>query len=148
MHVTAVLEAPCTTEAMWAWVAALEHYPSWLSIVPRAVPQDDDDGRGAWQVDLRARVGPLARSKRLRMVRTEVVAGERVVFERVEGDGRPHGRWVMAAEVAPCAIGCRLTMDLRYDGRFGGAVIERLLADEIERSRPRLLELVSEGPPA
>jgi hypothetical protein len=34
-------------------------------------------------------------------------------------------------------------MDLRYDGGFGGRLLERMLRDEIERSRPRLLALVS-----
>ena len=35
-----------------------------------------------------------------------------------------------------------LEMLLHYGGAFGGAVLERLLADEIEASRPRLAERV------
>ncbi len=148
MRVVAALEAPCPPATMYAWVAALDRYPAWLSIVPRAVPLDDaDGGRPAWLVDLRARIGPLARSKRLRMVRSESIEGERVVFVREELDGRSHGEWSMVAEVSSLGDGCTLSMELTYEGRFGVSVLERLLADEIERSRERLLELVADGPP-
>lgn len=44
--------------------------PQWLEIVTRAEPMGDDGNEPAWAVDLRGRMGPLARSKRLRMVRT------------------------------------------------------------------------------
>ncbi|HEY6414605.1 MAG TPA: hypothetical protein VIX41_00150, partial [Acidimicrobiales bacterium] len=72
MDVTADLLAPCTPERLFGWVDDLAHYPEWLDIVPRATPveaQDGDPGP-AWSVDLRGRLGPFARSKRLRMVRT------------------------------------------------------------------------------
>ena len=51
---------------------------------------EPDDGRPAWRVELRARVGPFARSKQLRMVRT-VYEPERIArFERIEDDERDH----------------------------------------------------------
>jgi hypothetical protein len=105
--------------------------------VPRAVP--DGDG---WTVDLRGRLGPFARSKRLRMERTVREDPSRVVFERRERDGRSHAPWMLTAEVAPLADGSRLTMHLHYGGGLWGPVLERLLGDEIERSKPKLLELV------
>ena len=97
---TADLDAPCTPEELFAWVDDLGRYPDWLDIVPRAVavePHPDDAGP-AWSVDLRGRLGPLARSKRLRMVRTALEPG-RVRFERVEHDGRRHSPWVLEAAV-------------------------------------------------
>ena len=144
MDVTTDLEAPCTPDELFAWVDDLGRYPEWLDIVPRAVPVAGhaDDPGPAWSVDLRGRLGPLARSKRLRMVRTALEPG-RVRFERVEHDGRRHSPWVLEAAVAEVEGGSRLRVHLHYGGSLVGPLIERLLADEITRSRPRLLALVA-----
>jgi hypothetical protein len=67
-----------------------------------------------------------------------------VRFERLEHDGRRHSPWVLRAEVTDLGEGgSRLTMHLHYGGSLGGPVVERLLAEEIRRSRPRLLALVA-----
>jgi hypothetical protein len=139
MDIDAALDAPCPPADLFAWVDDLARYPQWLSIVTRAEP-DGDDG---WTVDLRGRVGPLARSKRLRMARTRLEPERVAVFERVERDGRHHAPWVLRAEVTPGPAGSHLAMRLHYGGSLWGSVIERLLRDEIEQSRARLLELVS-----
>jgi hypothetical protein len=149
VDVTADLEAPCGPDALFAWVSDLDRYPRWLAIVPRAVPVEphpDDDGGPAWSVDLRGRLGPLARSKRLRMVRTAHDPPRAVRFERREHDGRQHSDWVLSATVAPAAggDGSVLTMHLHYGGGLVGPVVERLLAEEVRESRPRLLSLLSE----
>lgn len=140
MDVTADLAAPCAPAELLTWVADLGRYPEWLSIVPKASPADalpGDEGP-AWLVDLRGRLGPLARSKRLRMVRTSLTE-DRAVFERREPDGRPHSPWVLEATVAPTEDGSHLVMHLHYGGGLWGPVLERMLGDEIEHSRPRLL---------
>ena len=140
VDVTADLAAPCPPADLLAWVDDLGRYPEWLSIVTTATPTDaiaGDDGP-AWLVDLRGRLGPLARSKRLRMVRTSLT-DERAVFERREADGRSHSPWVLEATVAPTDEGSRLVMHLHYGGALWGPVLERMLGDEIEKSRPRLL---------
>jgi len=144
VDVTADLDAPCPPDTLFAWVDDLGRYPAWLDIVPRAeaaAPHPDDPGP-AWSVDLRGRLGPFARSKRLRMVRT-VHEPHRVRFERAEHDGRNHSPWVLAAEVRAVDGGSRLTMHLHYGGSLVGPLVERLLADEITQSRPRLLALVA-----
>jgi hypothetical protein len=69
----------------------------------------------------------------------------RVRFERVEHDGRQHAPWVLAAEVTEATGGSRLRMHMHYGGSLVGPLIERLLADEIDQSKPRLLALVSTG---
>lgn len=145
MDVTATLDAPCATEVLFPWVDDLGRYPEWLDIVPRAVPaaSHPDDVGPAWSVDLRGRLGPFARSKRLRMVRTTHDAPHHARFERVEHDGRQHSPWVLDAAVDGTASGSRLTMRLHYGGRLWVATLDRLLTDEIERSRPRLLACVS-----
>ena len=157
MDVTESLDAACSPEHLFSLVEDLGGYPAWLSIVPVAVadadaavaddePLDDDAGP-AWLVELRGRIGPLARSKRLRMVRTIHEAPHRVRFERHERDGRDHAEWVLEGEVEPTDEGSRVTMHLHYGGGFGDAVLERLLRQEIDHSRPRLRQLAEQGLP-
>ncbi|MCU1351604.1 MAG: hypothetical protein JWM05_813 [Acidimicrobiales bacterium] len=144
MDVSADLAAPCPPERLFGCVDDLARYPDWLEIVTRAEPVDaGPDGRPAWQVELRARLGPLARSKRLRMVRTRSDPPSGVTFERAELDGRQHSPWVLRADVTPTAAGSSLAMHLHYGGSLWGPVLERLLGDEIDRSRTRLLTLVA-----
>lgn len=149
MDVTASLDAPCSSSTLFAWIDDLGHFPAWLDIVPRSVPvaADPADPGPAWEVDLRGRLGPLARSKRLRMVRAERLDQRSVRFERRELDGRRHAPWVLDAAVEPVGPGSRLTMHLHYGGTLFGPVLEHVLVEEIERSRPRLLALVADGPP-
>lgn len=145
MDVTAEMDAAAPADAVFARIDDLGGYPDWLGLVSRAVPADahpDDEGP-AWSIDLRARLGPLARAKRLRMVRTEHDAPHRATFERREHDGRDHSPWVLTASVTSDAPDhSTLTMHLHYGGSLFGSVAERLLRDEIERSRPRLAALV------
>lgn len=147
MDVRADLEARVHAAELFAWVDDLARYPSWLEIVPRAEPADPaaGDAGPAWIVYLRGRLGPLARSKRLRMVRTELVPPRRVTFERRELDGRRHSPWVLTAEVTAAPGGSRLEMCLHYGGGFASAATRILLAQEIERSRLRLLELLGQA---
>ncbi len=147
MDVTSALDAPCTPDKLFVWIDNLALYPSWLEIVQRAAPTGSVEGDGgpAWAVDLRARLGPLARSKRLRMVRTKCDAPTIVRFERMELDGRNHSAWILEGSVEETTGGCRLTMHLHYGGSRFGSALERLLRDEISRSRPRLLGLIAGG---
>jgi hypothetical protein len=143
VDVVADLDAGCPPDRLREWIRELDRYPGWLSIVPWAEPEPPSDASGerAWSVELRAKVGPLARSKRLRMVRT-VDDVDHVRFERAELDGKQHSPWVLDARIAPTAQGSQVTMRLHYGGRLGGGPVERLLLEEIDRSRPRLRALV------
>jgi uncharacterized protein YndB with AHSA1/START domain len=138
VDVTADLDTPHPPDRVFALVEDLERYPEWLEIVAKVVAEEE----GAWQVDLRGRLGPFARSKRLRMVRSRHEPPLAVRFERDQRDGRTHSAWVLDAAVAAHDGGSRLTMHLHYGGGLFGPVLEPLLRDEIERSRPRLLALL------
>ena len=149
MDLTATLDAACSPAELFSRVGSLDTYDEWLEIVPRtevAPPADSDPGP-AWFVTLRGRLGPLARSKRLRMVRTahdepgDGSAGS-ATFERRELDGRDHAPWVLRATVTPEGVGSRLTMDLHYGGSLWVPLLDRLLTNEIESSRERLRRLV------
>lgn len=141
VDMTASLDAPVAADRLFEWVDDLDRYPAWLDIVPRAerAPAVDGDGGPAWVVDLRGRLGPFARSKRLRMVRAQHEPPSAVAFERRETDGRAHSPWVLRAEVDERGDGSRLTVHLHYGGGLWGPVLERLLGDAVERSRARLL---------
>lgn len=149
VEVMVELEAPCAPDELYRWIDDLGRYPEWLDIVPRADPAEPhrDDAGPAWIVTLRGRLGPLARAKRLRMVRTAHDPPRAVRFERVEHDGRQHAAWVLTAEVTAedadtADRSCQLAVRLHYDGRLDGPAMRRLLADAIDRSRPRLLQKV------
>jgi hypothetical protein len=138
------LLAPCEPEQLFPFVDDLAAYPPWMRLVHAVAPLEPDAGRPAWQVELRARVGPLARSKRLRMVRTVHEENSRVVFERAEVDGREHSAWVLTAALAAADGGTHLDVGLHYGGGlWTGGVLERVLRDEIDRGRERLLSLVA-----
>jgi hypothetical protein len=77
------------------------------------------------------------------MVRTRHDAPRAVRFERRELDGRSHSPWVLQADVAAVNGGSLLTMRLHYGGSLWGPVLQRLLGDEIDRSRVRLLDRVA-----
>lgn len=149
VDVTASLRASVQPDALFAVVSDLGTYPDWLDIVPRAEPDGPaaGDAGPAWSVDLRGQLGPLRRSKRLRMVRTAADDAELVVFERNEVDGRDHSDWVLRARIGrdddPTVT--VLTMELHYGGTMWVPMLDRLLADEIERSRGRLLTLLGVG---
>ena len=149
MDLTATLDADCPPAELFSWVGSLDSYDQWLEIVPRteSAPPDDADPGPAWLVTLRGRLGPLARSKRLRMVRTAHdepggAAPYHATFERREVDGREHAPWILRAAVTAEGSGSRLTMDLHYGGSLWVPLLDRLLTNEIESSRERLRRLV------
>jgi hypothetical protein len=144
MDVTADLDAPVEPAAVYRWVADLERYPQWLEIVTRAVSADPDpaDVGPAWFVQLRGKIGPLSRSKQLRMVRTVSDAPHAVTFERRETDGQTHSPWVLQATIDQREGSSHLAMRLHYGGGLFEPIVERLLRHEIDAARDRLAALV------
>ncbi len=143
MDVTAELACHADASAVHAVVADLATYPSWLDIVAKCSAADAAPGETepAWLIDLRGQMGPLRRTKRLRMLRV-LDETDRVRFERRELDGRKHSAWTLSAQMARSDDGVLLIMRLHYGGSLWLPVLDRLLSDEIERSAPRLAALV------
>lgn len=136
MEIEAVVEAPATAARVYEEIRSLDGYPQWIGIV-HAVQREAE---GVWLVELRGKVGPFARSKRLRMVRVLDDAPRRAVFDRQEVDGRRHANWRLTASVEDMSGGSRLTMHLHYGGAlFGGGVLEKVLGDQIVASKEKLL---------
>ena len=144
--VTLFIEGATPAE-LFAHVETLDRYPPWMRLIHRVEGVEPDHGRPAWRVELRARVGPFARSKSLRMVRTVYEAEHLARFERVQDDERDHAEWVLTAWVEEADGGTRLVTELRYGGKlWGSAILEKVLEDEIKRGKAALSELVSAEP--
>ncbi len=152
MDARAEMTTSTTAEAVFSVLATLDSYPEWLEIVSRAQPAESAEGDPgpAWLVDLRAQLGPLRRSKRLRMVRSEMDEPNRVRFIRRELDGRSHSLWSLTVDVADtdaetsAAAGgsSSVSVHLHYGGSLWIPLLDRILADEIQRSKHRLATLV------
>lgn len=139
MRTEATLEAPVSLTRLRPYVVDLGEYPKWMPLVHRATVA----GPGAWDVELRARVGPFARSKRLRMERT-TDSPQLIVFERRENDGREHAPWRMTVTMVEKGETVVMRVELFYGGGlWTGGILERVLADHIERGRENLHALVS-----
>jgi hypothetical protein len=151
---------PGPPERAFALVDDLAAYPGWMDLVHQvsvAVPEARRSGESpadspaeppAWNVELQAQVGPFARSKRLRMVRTVHRPPSEVVFERAEVDGRRHSPWVLRATLSPAVDEMagdtvELVMTLTYGGNlWTGAVLQRVLDDHVERGAQALAALL------
>lgn len=149
MDKTFTLETPATPADLYVVVSDLATYPEWIDFVHKVEPAEPDDGEPAWWVTLRARLGPLARSKRLRMVRVVDSAPDRsgnglVRFERRETDGRDHAEWILEVSIQPADIGSEAHCRLAYTGGLWAAPLEPLLDQAASESSRRLAQLVDQ----
>lgn len=147
------IDLPVAVGAVLPYIEDLTKYPLWMGLVHSVGSADDGGGH---QVELRGKIGPFARSKRLRMIYVEQPDPHHIRFERHETDGRSHGQWVLQAtlsseitnsdisnsDVMSPQSGTRLFIALNYEGSLWSSVVERVLADEIERSKSRLRDLL------
>ena len=129
---------------LFAQVATLDRYPPWMRLVHRVEPLEPDDGRPAWRVELRARVGPVRPLEAAADGAHGLRAGPHVArFERIQDDERDHAEWILMATVDDVDGGATLVTELTYTGKlWGSGVLQRVLDDEIRRGKAALRELV------
>lgn len=147
MRTSSSLDLDAPVGAVAALVDDLSAYSQWMPMI-HGIERADADGETAWSVELRAKVGPFARSKRLRMVRTvrdtSLDGAVTVVFARREVPVRQHSTWTMTVRVSPRGPGCTVAMDLEYGGSLWTAgVLDRVLASNIEAGKKRLAAAVN-----
>lgn len=119
-------------------VNSLDNYPIWMPLIHSI----EADGSDAWIVELRAKVGVFARSKRIRMRRT-TNTDSRVVFEREENDGRSHSAWILSVDLAETSGKTSVTMHLSYGGTLWTAgVLDRILAAQVDTGKANLVKRV------
>lgn len=146
IDVRASMDVDVPADVVFRVVRDLATYPQWLDIVHRVEPNESDAGQHGWNVELRAKIGPFARSKRLRMVRTIDDHPTRVTFERNELDGKKHAQWVLTSEISTHQGTTTLRVHLHYGGSlFDGGVVERVLTDQIESGKIRLSRVLADS---
>jgi Polyketide cyclase / dehydrase and lipid transport len=143
VHRSITAETNASVDRLYEVISDLGTYGEWMTLIDRcevAVAASDDQGP-AWWVTLRAKVGPFARSKRLRMVRTQMTQGSSVRFERRETDGRSHSAWVMNATCSPLEGKLEttaVTVELSYSGGLWSGPLDAVLGSQVNDSVPRL----------
>lgn len=146
MRVVSSVDLDAPVRVVKRHVIDLDTYTSWMPIVHRANRREDTEP--TWDVELRAKVGPLARSKRLTMCRTLLDEHDetslRAVFERRERDEKRHAPWVLTVQLVALDSGrTRLDMELFYGGTlWTGGILEKVLSDSIDSGKRRLAALV------
>lgn len=144
MHRAISVSTDAPIEAIMPVVGDLVTYPSWLGLV-YAADRVEGEHR-TYLITLRARVGPFARSKKLRMVRTELT-GNSARFERAETDGREHSNWVMTIDASPAATGgSDLEIALDYDGNLWTGPLQLILDAQADKSGQKLDAYVLTAP--
>jgi hypothetical protein len=173
------VETSASPAELFEIVNDLETFPQWIELVHRVNPAESADsidspptehatalegevgagqGQPTWWVVLRAQLGPLARSKRLRMRRTVSTPPRdgspgQVRFERAETDGRDHAEWTMEVTVGavdsagPADAGGPIRSWARCRLYYGGGLWSGLLDGQLDvvadRSTIRLRELAA-----
>lgn len=135
-------------ERVFELVSDLERYDEWMDIVHRVEPDPTASRGDAWLVTLRAELGPLARSTRLRMVRTVLERPTHVRFERAETDGRDHSPWILDSTIEGPGGGptpSRLTMSLTYGGRLWTTALAGVLQGQVETATAKLTAAAGGG---
>lgn len=138
MNYSSSVDLPFTIDVVRPFVEDLASYPTWMPMVHNVASIADD----LWTVELRAKVGVFARSKKLRM-RRSMNEENVIVFERDEDDGRQHSPWVMRVMLAPSATGTSVTIDLSYGGTLWTAgILDRVLASQVDAGKAGLARAV------
>jgi carbon monoxide dehydrogenase subunit G len=139
MQYSSSVELHVTTQDVFPYVSDLSQYLLWMPLIHHV----EEVNENTWKVELRAKVGVFARSKRLTMVRT-VQESSRLVFERQEDDGRTHAPWIMEVNLVQTQGGCNVTIELTYGGNLWTAgVLDKILAHQVDLGKKSLAELVA-----
>jgi carbon monoxide dehydrogenase subunit G len=146
MRASSSVTVPAPIDRVVPHLGDLAGYPQWMPII-HSISRDDDGDETAWSVELRAKVGPFARSKRLRMVRTVNEMSDdsaSFVFDRRERGGAVHSVWRMSVEVRSKGDGTDVSIDLEYGGALWTAgVLDRVLAGNIDAGKAGLIRVVT-----
>lgn len=138
MNYSSSVDVPFAIDVVRPFVEDLAAYPLWMPMVHNVASVAED----IWTVELRAKVGVFARSKKLRM-RRSMNEEKVIVFERDEDDGRQHSPWVMRVMLSPSATGTSVTIDLSYGGTLWTAgILDRVLASQVDAGKAGLVRAV------
>jgi len=141
VRVESSVDVPVAANVVAPFVESLDRYPQWMALAHSVVADSDD----AWVVELRAKVGPFARSKRIRMRRVRNDHARGYTFVRDETDGRQHSPWTLTVDLTSIDVGTRVSVVMDYEGSLWvGGVLDKVLASQIEAGRTGLLAAVTQ----
>lgn len=134
-------------------IANVDTYADWLEVVQRVEPATGStssvDGAAegpAWFVTLRAKLGPLARSKRLRVAPDIAAEPSRFRLVRTELDGRNHSPWIFDSSLDEAATDTtKLTMTLTYGGSLWSPALTGVLERQLTSAAAKLETLATTG---
>ena len=144
MEQTINLKLQTSSDIVFEVVSDLETYPDWLDIVENVLAESND----AWFVTLTAKIGPIKRSKKLRMIRT--VEDNTVNFIRQETHDREFSIWEMTSTVTELSeSSSNLLIELNYSGAYWSSLLDALFEAKkpgIEKSlKNYLAEIANES---
>ncbi len=147
MHQSFKVNTSSSPKRLFEVLSDLSQYPNWLDLVDEADRVGSADDPPAWNVTLRAKLGPFARSKKLRMVRTIAEDATHVRFERSEVDDREHSPWVMDAQIVAgeSPDTSSATIELSYGGELWSKALEAVLMSQVDDAEPRLRALAEQS---
>ncbi|MBM3638034.1 MAG: hypothetical protein FJW98_01200 [Actinobacteria bacterium] len=140
MRLDESVHVPAALELVRPHVEDLARYNAWMPLV-HSVEQVDAT---TWNVELRAKVGPFARSKRLRMTKT-VDEPTRIVFQRNEVDGKSHAPWLLFVTLRVHQAETLVSVEIEYHGTlWTGGLLDKVLRDHIAVAKELLPRVCSQ----
>ena len=148
MKRTIEIRVNAPVEKVFETLRDLVIFQTLLGFVDSVEPEtpESDSELAAWQVTLRARIGPLSRMKRLRMVRTKDNANSHIIFSRQETDGKEHADWVL--NIGLISLGAKeatITIEISYRGKLWNGSVDKALQSHIESAQKKLDEILNEN---
>lgn len=151
MNVEASFDAPCTPELLFSIVEDLTNITPWLDLLGGADPSpvDPSDAGPAWDATFAIKLGPLTKTKDVRLVRIVHTPPTDVVYERhefpIEGkDTSQIAMWRLTLRVTPTDTGSSLHVHVFYGGDALGDMAEGILTKELKKSRPALRKAIEQ----
>lgn len=141
MKVDSSVVVPAAPDKVAPFVSSLDRYVEWMPLI-HSVAVDGDD---AWVVELRAKIGPFARSKRIRMKRSRNVDASGYTFVRDETDGRTHSPWTLSVDLSSVDGGTLVAVTMSYEGSLWmGGPLDKVLASQIDAGKSGLVAAVAQ----
>ncbi len=140
MRQSVELVVKASTEEAFAALRDLETYRDWLGFI-HSVDELVAANETSWNVVLRSELGPFARMKKLRMVRTSELPYSSVTFSRVEIDGKEHSNWTLDVScLSLTETTTQLSLTVVYSGGFWSRPLESVFNSHVEDAKVKLRE--------
>lgn len=139
MRQTIELNVASSLDNVFTALRDLETYTEWLSFIDSIEKVEIQGEDQSWIVVLRSQLGPFARMKKLRMVKSSEHLGRSVCFSRSEVDAKEHSSWDL--EVSCSSLddaNTKVALTVSYGGKFWSRPLETAFNSHVEEAKTRL----------